>query len=335
MEPLVSILIPAHNAQQWIAYTIESALAQTWRKEEIIVVDDGSSDQTLAIASGFRDGRVKVISQGNQGAAAARNTAFSACQGDYIQWLDADDLLDPSKVACQVRQLSDCSPRTLLSGAWAYFGYRTRKAKFSPTPLWNDLTPLEWMIRKMERCLHMQTDNWLVSRELSVAAGPWNVRLFRDNDGEYFCRVIKESDGIRFVPEARSYYRKASFKSISHINGSNKKLESLLLSMKTHIQCLRSMEDSERTRRVCLTYIRTWLYEFYGYRPDIVEELARIAQELGGELVVPRLSWKYQWMVETFGWPYAMQARLLMPRIRIAWDKAMYMLERRAAGTSQ
>src|SRR5262245_1607277 len=132
MEPLVSILIPAYNSQQWIASTIESALAQSWRKKEIIVVDDGSSDQTLAIASGFRDGRVKVVSQPNQGAAAARNTAFAACQGDYIQWLDADDLLDPAKVERQVRRLSDCSPRTLLSGAWAYFSYRSRKANFSP-----------------------------------------------------------------------------------------------------------------------------------------------------------------------------------------------------------
>ena len=50
--------------------------------------------------------------------------------------------------------------------------------------------------------VHMQTDNWLVSRELTDAAGPWDAKLFRDNDGEYFCRIILESDGIRFIPEA-------------------------------------------------------------------------------------------------------------------------------------
>jgi hypothetical protein len=188
----------------------------------------------------------------------------------------------------------------------------------------------------MGQNLQMQTDNWLVSRELTVAAGPWDTRLWRDNDGEYFSRVIKESDGIRFVADARSYYRRAGFKSISYINGSSKKLESLLISMKLHMACLRSMEDSERTRLACLTYMGNWLHEFYPYRPDIVEEFKRIAMELGGELREPRLSWKYNWIVNTFGWPSAKRAQLLVPRIRwssiIAWDKAMFLLENRTTG---
>jgi glycosyltransferase involved in cell wall biosynthesis len=179
MEPLVSILIPAYNSQQWIADTIESARAQTWPKKEIVVVDDGSSDQTLQVARRFASKSVRVVTQANQGAAAARNTALSICQGDYIQWLDADDLLDPHKVERQMRKLDDCpSERTLLSGAWANFIYRKRKAKFSPTALWNDLTPLEWMSGKMGQNLYMQTDSWLVSRALSTAAGPWDDRLW-------------------------------------------------------------------------------------------------------------------------------------------------------------
>ena len=94
MTPLVSILIPAYNAEHWIADTIESALAQSWQHKEIVVVDDGSRDRTLAIARRYASSRqVKVISQSNSGACAARNNAFANCQGDYIQWLDADDLL--------------------------------------------------------------------------------------------------------------------------------------------------------------------------------------------------------------------------------------------------
>src|SRR5256714_5285360 len=146
MEPLVSILIPAYNSQEWIKDTIQSALAQTWPRKEIIVVDDGSRDQTLKIAREFESRKVRVVTQPNQGAAVARNTAFSLAQGDYIQWLDADDLLAPDKVENQVRQLGNCrSKRTLLSGAWGYFIYRTRKAKFSPSPLWSNLTPADWL----------------------------------------------------------------------------------------------------------------------------------------------------------------------------------------------
>jgi glycosyltransferase involved in cell wall biosynthesis len=332
MEALVSILIPAYNSEQWIADTIESACAQTWAKKEIVIVDDGSSDQTLQVARRFACKNVRVVTQANQGAAAARNTALSICQGDYIQWLDADDLLDPHKVERQVRMLSDCpSERTLLSGAWAYFIYRKRKAKFSPTALWNDLTPLEWMSRKMGQKLHMQTDNWLVSRELSTAAGPWDERLWRDNDGEYFCRVILASDGILFVPDAKSYYRRAGFKSVSYIGRSNRKLESLFLSIKLHMHYLRSLEESARTRSICGTYIRTWLPEFYPHRPDLVLELEQIATELGGQLEEPRLSWKYNWIVKYFGWGLGRRAQILMQRLKrslvIAWDKAMFLLE--------
>lgn len=332
MEPLVSILIPAYNSQRWIAETLKSALEQTWPKKEIIVVDDGSSDQTLQIAKQFASKNVQVVSQPNQGASVARNTAFSLCQGDYIQWLDADDLLDPHKVEKQVRRLENCSSnRTLLSGAWAYFIYRKRKARFLPTPLWLDLTPLEWMVRKMGNNLQMQTDNWLVSRELSEAAGAWDPRLWKNNDGEYFCRVIMASDIIRFVPDAKSYYRSAGFNSVTHICGSNRKLESLFLSMKLHICHLRSMEDSERTRLVCVNYVRTRLPDFYPYRLDLVEELKRIISDLGGKFEEPRLPWKYNWIAKNFGWHVGWHAYHKLPKVKasaiIAWERAMSKLE--------
>src|SRR5712672_266302 len=119
MKLSVSILIPAYNAEEWIADTIRSAVAQTWPQKEIIVVDDGSTDQTLAVAQQFESDCVKVFTQKNQGAAAARNKAFSLSQGDYIQWLDADDLLAPDKIASQMETLQNChSKRTLLSAEW-------------------------------------------------------------------------------------------------------------------------------------------------------------------------------------------------------------------------
>ena len=336
MNPLVSILIPAYNSERWLGDTIESALAQSWPRKEIIIVDDGSKDQTLHVAKRLASKTVQVVTQPNQGASAARNTAYRLCQGDYMQWLDADDLLEPDKIEKQVRQADQCaSRRTLLSGAWAHFMYRTRKARFLESRLWCDLTPLEWMLRKMGEHLQMQTDNWLVSRELSDAVGPWDVRLWRDNDGEYFSRVMLAADGIRFVPEAKSYYRTAGYSSISYIGRSSKKLESLLLSMKLHMRYLRTLEDSERTRAACMTYLEEKLHEFYPYRMDLVEELKKIVDELGGRFQEPRLPWKYQWIVRCFGWALGREAQLQVPKIKtsliITWDKAMYRLEQRRA----
>src|SRR5947208_11301611 len=105
MDPLVSILIPAYNAAGWITDALRSASAQTWSKKEIIMVDDGSTDQTLSVARSFASASVSVVHQQNQGAATARNNAYSLCQGDYIQWLDADDLISTDKISQQIQAL--------------------------------------------------------------------------------------------------------------------------------------------------------------------------------------------------------------------------------------
>ncbi len=151
MAPLVSILIPAYNAQPWLADTIRSALAQTWPRKEIIVVDDGSRDQTLSIARQFSLKNVYVSTQENRGPSAARNRALALSQGDYIQWLDADDLLAPDKISKQMEAANECqSKRVLFSSAWGAFVHRVSKAQFSPTSLWCDLLPVEWLFRSSQ-----------------------------------------------------------------------------------------------------------------------------------------------------------------------------------------
>jgi glycosyltransferase involved in cell wall biosynthesis len=329
MKPLVSILIPAYNARNWIAETIESALAQTWPNKEVIVVDDGSRDDTAEIARRFSSRRVQVIVQENQGASTARNTAFAHAQGDYIQWLDADDLLSPKKVETQMVVVEQgVSPRTLLSGGWAEFLSRPHRAVFRPTPLWADLSPLEWLIRKMGLNLHMQTATWLVSRELTEAAGPWDPRLTTDDDGEYFCRVLLASDGVRFVENCRTYYRTSGSSSLSYLGRSRKKLESQLLSMRLHIGYLRSLEQSSRVDQACLAYLRTWYPYFYPDQPDLMAELQALAREAGGSLSEPELSWKYDWIRKLFGWRAAQRAKVFLPQMK--WG-ALIRLDRVAA----
>jgi len=334
MQPLVSILIPAYNAERWLADTIESAIAQTWPQKEIIVVDDGSTDQTLAVARQFERNAVRVVTQSNQGAAATRNKAFSLSRGDYIQWLDADDLLSPDKVAHQMQGAEQTrDPQMLFSSSWAYFRFRPTKAKFVPTPLWCDLDPTEWLIRKWEGNWHMQTATWLVSRELTEAAGPWDTRLLVDDDGEYFSRVISASSGIRFVPQSKVYYRITPSNRLSHIGRSNKKIEAHFLGMKLQIGHLRAREDSDRVRSACVTYLQTWLPIFYPERSDLLHEAQQLAANLGGRLSIPKAPWKYAWIEKLFGFAAAKHAQLLYNRGKSralrAWDKMMYSFERK------
>jgi glycosyltransferase involved in cell wall biosynthesis len=334
MKPLVSILIPAYNSQEWLADTLRSAIEQTWPNKEIIVVDDGSKDQTCAVARRFAAEGVRVVTQKNQGGSAARNTAFSLSQGEYIQWLDADDLLSPDKIARQMEALdSSSNKRTLLSSPWGRFLYRHYRAQFTPNALWGDQSPVDWMVHGMGQNLHMQTATWLASRELSEAAGPWDTRMVVDDDGEYFCRVLMKCERVRFVPEAKVYYRASGSSSVSYIGRSNKKMEAQFLSMRLHIEYLRSLEDSERTRAACVTYLQNWLPYFYPEKLDTVKQAQKLAEDLGGKLEVPRLSWKYSWMQPIFGWGATKRAQIFLPSVRMSlarwWDKTLFRIENR------
>lgn len=100
--PLVSIIIPAYNAERFIRQTIDSVLAQTVRDLEIILVDDGSNDETATVVKKIADSRVKYFYQKNASQAVARNKGLSLAQGTFIAFLDADDLWPPQKLERQL-----------------------------------------------------------------------------------------------------------------------------------------------------------------------------------------------------------------------------------------
>lgn len=334
MKPLVSILIPAYKVENLLPETLRSVLAQTYPHKEIIVVVDGSPDNTLAVAKGFESQGVRVFDQKNAGAAAARNAAFSFSTGDYIQWLDADDLLSPDKIEKAVEALGDNpNKRIVASSGWGHFRHSPNRVQFIPTSLWTDLSPAEWFMRQMEENIFMQTATWLVSREVTEAAGPWDTRLLGDDDGEYFSRVRLASDGIRFVPEGKVYYRVPGVNSLSWIGTSNKKLEAQWLSMRLHIEYLRSLDDGPRARAACVTYLGNWMRAFYPERMDLFEQAVALASELGGKLDPPRLSWKYETIRSLFGWSSARRAQATAAKVRAtvedAWEKALYQMEAR------
>src|ERR1700722_15856506 len=97
---LVSVVIPAYNAEKWVSEAVKSVLTQTYKNLEIILVDDGSTDRTVELAdSALKQGGrpYRILQQPNRGAAAARNLGWRAAKGTWIQFLDADDLLESQK----------------------------------------------------------------------------------------------------------------------------------------------------------------------------------------------------------------------------------------------
>ena len=105
MLPKVSILIPCHNAEQWLAQAIASALNQTYPNKEVIVINDGSTDGSLEIIKSFGD-HIRWETQSNQGGNATRNRLLELSAGEWLQYLDADDYLLPHKIEKQVQFLT-------------------------------------------------------------------------------------------------------------------------------------------------------------------------------------------------------------------------------------
>ncbi|MEA3274491.1 MAG: glycosyltransferase family A protein [Pseudomonadota bacterium] len=335
MTYLVSILIPAYNAEKWIGQTMLSAINQTWPNKEIIVVDDGSSDSTFEVAKGLESPSVKVVRQINAGACAARNMALSLAQGDYIQWLDADDLLHPEKISRQLAQRGDAGSLTLLTSAWGKFFFRPEKAKFIPDSLWQDLAPVDWIMTKFSNNVWMNPAVWLVSRRLTELAGFWDERLASsgDDDGEYICRVVAQSSDVKFVRDARCCYRIGTVGSLNwNMERDAKSLAALVLSLSLSIDHLRALEDSERTRAAGIKYLQFFLPSFYGTDEALTKKIEELANELGGKLVSPKTSWKYLPVEMAFG---KSAAKRVMNNWRAAkllaygtWDKFLFYLTR-------
>lgn len=212
INPKVSILIPLYNSEKYISETIQSALSQTWENKEIIIVDDGSTDNSYSIAKSFESTILKVYKQNNQGACVARNFAFEKSTGDYIQYLDADDLLSANKVSEQLgllekknydsETIATCNFQRLVNG-------ELKVAREN----------LEYVNKDYSDPLDLLRDLWLYSipsyvpiayltpRNLILQARKWDVSLLKNQDGEFFSRVLNNAHQVVFTENTSVVWR--------------------------------------------------------------------------------------------------------------------------------
>ena len=147
MPPIASIVIPAYNVAATIEATVASALVQTFHSFEVIVVDDGSTDETPQILAGIADARLRLVRQRNRGLAGARNSGIAKARGRYIGFLDGDDLWAPEKLAAHIAHL-DANPAVGVSfSASRLIDAEDRPLGLTQSPRLRDLTP-EHILRR-------------------------------------------------------------------------------------------------------------------------------------------------------------------------------------------
>ena len=237
--PLVSIIIPVFNSQEYLAETIESALAQTWPNKEIIIVDDGSSDKSLDVAKRFKNPAIKIFEQENKGASAARNKGLAEAKGEYIQFLDADDLLNNTKIEDQLRLLEG-KPFAISNCATIHYFDKSDPYVNQPVHEWyseGSANSIEFLTRLYGGSLIGPTYGgmiavhaWLCPKAVIEKAGKWNEELSADDDGEFFCRVILASNEIIYSDKSLCYYRKYIQKKSLSAAGDYRTNKSLLIS---------------------------------------------------------------------------------------------------------
>ncbi len=316
MSALVSILVPAFNAAPWIAETLASALGQTHPRCEIIVVDDGSRDETLARARGVADAhpdRVRVVTQTNAGASAARNHALRLARGEFIQYLDADDLLSPRKIELQLARLASAPADALATCRWGRFETSPAETRFVDEEVFRDFAPADWLLLHVEECRMMHPAAWLCPRTVIDAAGPWDESLSLNDDGEYFARAVLVSSGMAFTADAdaATYYRSGLGGSLSR-RRSAAALASLYRSIEKISALLSAREDSPRTRAALATYWQRLAYELYPDDPAGSRRAAGRARELGGSDLAPPMGARLRLIARVFGWRAAYRlARVL------------------------
>lgn len=315
ISPLVSIIIPCHDSAPWLRATIDSAIDQTWPACEIVVVDDGSQDESLSIARSYESRGVRVFVQPNRGASAARNRGLVAANGDFIQFLDADDLISPNKIEVQMRRLMNTPPRFIASSAWARFAADPSEARFSPEPNWRDLSGSEFQLLHYEAGWMMQPACWLCPRALIAEVGPWNEALSLNDDGEFFSRVMLASSGILFCPEARVFYRSGVRNSLSQ-RKDRSALESLWRATELNCeQLLAHASDAPRARAAAANGWQRLAFACYPACPDLAATAEQRCRALGGSPFPFPAGPQFHRVARWFGWRIAKRLRTALRRI--------------------
>lgn len=304
VKPLVSVLIPCYNAERWVAETLHSVLAQTWENIEIVVVNDGSTDGSREVLTQFESGKLKVIDQPNRGQTAALNRCLKEARGDFIQYLDADDLLAPDKIELQVRRLQD-NPDCIAMAEWARFRDDPKIAEFVPDVTWQDMEPIDWLVANWRNGGGMMYPAmWLLPRKLVEAIGPWREDLTLINDTDYFTRAVLAARQVLFCKGAHTYYRSGIPGSLSGLK-SRKGWESQFKVIHLCQGYLLAREGSERTRRVCAMLWQRLAHASYPYYRSLANQALERAYLLHPDSLAPEGGSAFKLASRVVGWKAA------------------------------
>jgi glycosyltransferase involved in cell wall biosynthesis len=203
--PTISVIIPAYNAEDTILATVNSVQQQTFSDLEIIVINDGSRDKTLDVVKGIVDTRLKVFSYKNAGAAVARNRGLAHATGEFIAFIDADDLWTPDKLELQLAALQE-HPEAGVAYCWTTFIDENCKFLYVQPPVYFEGNVYPQLLVKNFLCCGSIP---LVRRQAIESVGELDPSLESTHDWDYWLRLAARWTYV-LVPKHQVFYRQTS-----------------------------------------------------------------------------------------------------------------------------
>lgn len=324
---MISVIMPVFNGGKLVRIALQSVLEQRYTAFEVIVVDDGSTDDTISQVEQLGDQRIKIVSQSNQGQSAAINRGVQESQGQYIKIVDADDWINPDHLSAQLRSLEG-APGFVSACRWGYF-----REKFNVPEVRNEHAnrdfdnPLDWIVESLTKDEGMMGGwKWLIPRDVWERAGGYDSRLSLNNDFHASIAILLASTGVRFAPDAVYSYRRGFSSSLSR-GRSRKAMESAFLTTELGCGLLLQREDSSRIRQICARRFQRWAFDFFPEFPDLADRAEFAARQLGGADIRFPGGRMAQSISAAFGWRTV--RRIQNGLIRLGWGHVQQMKQKR------
>jgi glycosyltransferase involved in cell wall biosynthesis len=311
---LVSICIPVYNSRKYIRETLNCLCAQTYQNIEIIVVNDGSTDDSEAEIKTITDKRIKLINERQGGAAKARNTAYNYARGEYIVFFDADDHVEPEFIGQQVKTINGRKDVVAVALWGRFYNDDLKTFKLNDTPV-NEMTFAEWIKFYWYNCNPMTNPGrTMIPSELVKKAGPWNETLSLNDDLDFYTRVFLNTEKIIFNHNSLFYYRSG----ISGLSGKkgDKAYQSLYNSILYPVNNVLARYNHDALLLIsCANMWQSFIYEVYPFQ----QQLLASAQAQIDKIAKPDLKFMAsgytKLMVSVLGWKLTKKIKLKLSKL--------------------
>lgn len=217
----VSVIVPCYNVENYIEECLYSIINQTYQDIEIICVDNNSNDRTLSILNEFRNNypeKIQILQETKPGAPAARNTGLRIAKGQYIQFLDADDLLEPNKIKHQINLITSETTQP------AFIAAACKKIDLSEkVTLVTDIETDPYFSPFINKCGNTCSNLW--NREVVLNVGMWNENLKSSQEADLMMRIVLSGNNFIIDKAPLTLVRERSSGQISHRNPESKWLQ--------------------------------------------------------------------------------------------------------------